>query len=346
LSPNPILEREIEKMNVVRRVLCVLVLLSSSLSLFAIAPSDVATTDIRKLVDVKSIRGAKGSKRIVVPGYRVVFTTRSKVTARAEDWLGSVGGGSSSGAKASMEVVLGNVDFALLQSITDKAHAAFLEDLKASGFDVVTTEQLTASPAFQKMKMAGSTADKPYTRKSPDKNTTYLVASPSSIPLWFTNGDGPVSDQGMSQTNFKAIYEMTREFDALAVFPIMHVDFASLGSSGGKFARRASVNAKAAIFVNPAYTLFFIANPKGGAFARITDGIGVEGDPGEFVTADQASNEAFIGSMQKIGIDFGPVRSKKNMVLQTNPANFDSLASEALAGANVAFRRALQEASK
>src|SRR5687768_4114375 len=93
-----------------------LLLLSLSFSLFAIAPSDVATTDIRKLVDVKSIRGAKGSKRIVVPGYRVVFTTRSKVTARAEDWLGGVGGGSSSGAKASMEVVLGNVDFALLHS--------------------------------------------------------------------------------------------------------------------------------------------------------------------------------------------------------------------------------------
>jgi hypothetical protein len=333
-------------MKILRGVALLTAALSVSLSAFAIAPADVATTDIRKLVDVKSIKGAKGSKRIVVPGYRVLFTTRTKVTARAEDWLGGVGGGKSSGAKASMEVVLGNVDFELLQSIADKSYANFLSDLKASGVDVVSQEEMTKSAAFAKIKASSSTADKPYTRKSPDKNTTYLVLSPTAIPLFFTNWDGPVSDQGMSQTNIRAVMEMSKELDALAVFPIMHIDFASLGSSGGKFARRASVNAKAAVYVNPAYTLYYIANPKGGAFARITDGIGVEGDPGEFVTADQASNEAFIGSMQKIGIDFGPVKSKKNMVLQTNRENFESLASEALSGSNMALRRALQEAMK
>lgn len=78
----------------------------------------------------------------------------------------------------------------------------------------------------------------------------------------------------------------------------------------------------------------------------MTDGIGVEGDPGEFVTADHASNTAFIGSMQRIGIDFGPVKSKKNMVLQTNREQFHSLAVEALSGTNTAFRRAIQEAQK
>lgn len=50
--------------------------------------------------------------------------------------------------------------------------------------------------------------------------------------------------------------------------------------------------------------------------------------------------------MQKIGIDFGPVKSRKNMVLQTNPENFQSLALEALSGTNEAFRRGLQEAMK
>jgi hypothetical protein len=91
-------------------------LLSLAAPAFAIAPGDVATTDIRKLVDVRSIKGAKGAKRVAVAGYRVIFTTCTKVVARAEDWLGGVGGGSSSGAKATMEVVLGNVDFPTLQS--------------------------------------------------------------------------------------------------------------------------------------------------------------------------------------------------------------------------------------
>ena len=93
------------------------------------------------------------------PGYRVIFTTRSKVVARAEDWLGGVGGGSSSGAKATMEVVLGNVDFATLQSIADAAYADFIDELKSSGIEVVPLETITASAAFQKMKITGSTAD-------------------------------------------------------------------------------------------------------------------------------------------------------------------------------------------
>ncbi len=329
-----------------RVAVALLCVLSLSISAFAIAPADVATTDIRKLVDVKSLKAMKGVKRVAVPGYRVIFTTRSKVTANAEDWLGGVGGGKSSGAKATMEVVLGNVDFATLQKITDAAYADFIDDLKAAGIEVVPLETMTASPSFAKMKMTGSTADKPYTKRSRDAKTHYLVASPSAIPLWFSVYDGDISDQGMSQTNMRAVMSMAKELDALMLFPIMHVDFASLGASGGKFARRASVTAKAAIYANPAYTLFYIANDKGGAFARMNDGIGVEGDPGEFVTADHASNASFIEGMQKIGIDFGPVKSKKNMVLQTNPENFHSLALEALTGTNEAFRRGLQEAAK
>jgi hypothetical protein len=319
----------------------------TAMQAWAISPDDVKTTEIRKLVDIKQLKSVKGATRIAVPGYRVIFTTRTKVVANAEDWLGGVGGGRSSGARASMEVVLGNVDFPLLQSITDQAYADFLKQLEATGLEVLTPDAIKSSAAFAKMKIAGSSEAKPYTKKSRDSKTHYLVVSPSAIPLWFTNWDGDISDQGMSQTNMKALFEMARELDATLVYPIMHVDFASVGGSGGKFARRASVSAKAAVYVNPAYTLFYVANGKGGSsFSRISDSIGVEGDPGEFVKADQASNEAFIGSMQKIGIDFGPVRSKKNMVLQANRENFQSLALEALGGSNSALRRGLEEAAK
>lgn len=328
------------------RVLFILTSLVLSLHVFAIAPADVATTDIRKLVDVKSLKGARGVKRVVVPGYRVIFTTSSKVTARAEDWLGGVGGGRSSGAKSTMEVVLGNVEFPLLQSIVDDAYADFVADLQEGGLEVVPVATIQASPNYQKIKFTSSTAEKPYTKASRDRKTQYAVVAPTALPLWFTNWDGDISDQGMSQNNIKAIMSMSKELDALVLFPIMHVDFASLGASGGKFARRASVTAKAAIYSNPAYTLFYIANDKGAAFSRITDGIGVEGDPGEFVAADHASNAAFIKSMQHIGIDFGPVKSRKNMVLQTNPDNFKSLAVEALTGTNEAFRRGIIAAQK
>jgi hypothetical protein len=321
--------------------------LSLPIQSFAISPDEVATADIRKLVDVKSLRGAKGIKRVAVPGYRVIFTTRTKVVARAEDWLGSVGNQRSSGSKATMEVVLGNVDFPTLQAVADAAYADFMEELKSTGLEVVPLESIMKSASFQTMKLTGSTAEKPYTKRSKDRKTDYLVASPTAIPLWFTNFDGDISDQGMmSQTNMRAVMGMAKELDALMIFPLMHIDFATVGGSGGKFARRASVKAKAAVYANPAYTLFYITSDKGGSFARMHDSIGVEGDPGEFVTADQSSNATFIDGMQKIGIDFGPVKSKKNMVLQANRENFQSLALDALKGTNEAFRRGLQEAQK
>ncbi|HEX7707835.1 MAG TPA: hypothetical protein VF701_15360 [Thermoanaerobaculia bacterium] len=316
-------------------------------TMFAIGAQDVATTDINKLVTVKELKSAKGATRVAIPGYRVIFTTRSKHTAKAEDWLGGVGGGrSSSGAKATMEVVLGNIDFETFQKIADDSYADFVKRLEATGLEVVPAEAMRATASFQKIKLTPSNSEKPYTKKSRDGKTFFLVAAPSEVPLWFSNWDGDISDQGFNQNNSRAVSEMAKELDAVVLHPILHVDFATLGGSGGKFAKRATVNAKAAIYVNPSYTLFFIQNAKAGSFARINDGIGVEGDPGEFVTADQASNEAFIGGMQKIGIDFGPVKSKKNMVLQTNKDNFQNLATEALTGANEAFKRGIEAARK
>jgi hypothetical protein len=50
--------------------------------------------------------------------------------------------------------------------------------------------------------------------------------------------------------------------------------------------------------------------------------------------------------MQKIGIDFGPVKSRKSMVLQANRENFQSLPLDALRGSNETLRRGLQETAK
>lgn len=127
-----------------------------------------------------------------------------------------------------MEVVLGKVEFETLQAIADAAYANFMDDLKSSGIEVVSMETIAASASFQKMKMTGSTAEKPYTKRSRDRKIDYIVVSPSAIPLWFTNWDGDVSDQGMNQTNIRAIMSMSKELDALMLYPIMHVDFATV----------------------------------------------------------------------------------------------------------------------
>ena len=70
------------------------------------------------------------------------------------------------------------------------------------------------------MKLTGSAAEKPYTKKSRDAKTRDLVASPSAIPLWFTNWDGDISDQGMSQTNYPIMQSFpSMSFCASRFFP-------------------------------------------------------------------------------------------------------------------------------
>ncbi|HEY0140476.1 MAG TPA: hypothetical protein VGF48_06240 [Thermoanaerobaculia bacterium] len=315
--------------------------------LHAISAKEAATTEVKKLVqDMKPFKGVKAAQRVAIPTYRVLFVTRNKVTARAEDWLGGVGGGSSSGAKASMEVMLGNMDYAALQAIVDAAYADFVAQIKATGVEVVPFETVKASAAYQTLKINGGNAAKPYTKVLPGGQTHVVILSPTEIPLWFTNWDGGITDQGMSQANIKALGNLSKELNAALLYPTMMVDFAALSGSGGKFARRAEVGAQKAVFIHPVGTLFWTQDHRGAAFSRITDGIGAEGDPGAFISGGESNNSGLVKGLQDIGIDIGPAKSKKNLVLEANPAEFSKMALEALGAVNDLYKRALVEAKK
>jgi hypothetical protein len=309
---------------------------------YAIEAKAVAGAEVKKLIDMKAVGATKKSARIAIPGYRVAFVTRNKVSARAEDWLGGVGGGSSSGAKASMEVMLGNIDYAAMQAIADTAYADFVTKMQATGVEIVPLETIKASPQFQKLQLAAATPAKPYTKVLPDGKMHVVIVSPTAIPLWFTNWDGGITDQGMRQGNTKALMAMAKELDAALAFPTVFVDFSVLSGRGNsKFARRASVAAKAAVYVSPVGTLFWSGDYRGFSFARINDGVGADGEPGPFVTGDEASNAGTVKSLMELGIDIGPAKSKKNLVLEADPASFTQLAVEALGGANELYKQAV-----
>jgi hypothetical protein len=104
--------------------------------------------------------------------------------------------------------------------------------------------------------------------------------------------------------------------------------------------------AKAGVYVTPVGTLFWTGNHGGFQFSRINDGIGAEGEPGPFITTEEASNSAWIGSMLDLGINLGPAKSKKNLVLEADPESFSTLAIEALTGANELYKQALTAARK
>ncbi|HEV7766323.1 MAG TPA: hypothetical protein VGQ76_15065 [Thermoanaerobaculia bacterium] len=78
------------------------------------------------------------NNRVAVAGFRVVFVTHNE--ARAIVRASYLPGRETGTAKARMEVDLRGVDDATLQAITDRAYNRFLDQLKATGREVITAD--------------------------------------------------------------------------------------------------------------------------------------------------------------------------------------------------------------
>ncbi len=188
----------------------------------------------------KTVTAFAKSNRVAVSGFRVVFVTHNEARAVVR---GSYLPGRDTGtARAKMEVDLKGVDDATLQAITDRAYTLFLDQLRATGREVVVPE--TASYAGFK------------TVPSPMEVSTGLLRgkafSPSGMPLWWQVGDA-WGDAGLSQKNMRAFNKQSEELQApVTIAPLIVIDFAHMESSGnrsGLVARRAEVGASLAMSI-------------------------------------------------------------------------------------------------
>jgi hypothetical protein len=148
-----------------RRTLCVSALAMALAAVaqrpaFAIAAEEISADNVKDLIELKGSSHSKERKRSQYPVFASCLSRATKVTARSEDWLGGMGGGKSSGSKASMEVMLANVDHALMQSIANDAYPAFVTKMKAAGVEVVAAETLKASETFKSLELTEAVPEK------------------------------------------------------------------------------------------------------------------------------------------------------------------------------------------
>lgn len=310
-----------------------------SLSLFvpslasAVSTAEAETVKISKAIDVGSVKMLfKKKNRAVLAGYQVAFVTRNKATASA--------GLYGSGARATMEAFLGNVDYALMQEIADAAYANHVKRLQEAGIEVVPMEQVKASKAFQALETTPGSAAAPY--KVNFQGADYVVVPASGFPLWFNKYDGLGAAGEQSKKNLKLMAELSKEFDAVVLQPSFGVDFAYMDTSGGAFARKASVEIQGGMAIVPAASVYwgsldYIVYPK------FLDGFWAVGGTGKFVNAEEASNRALVKGLADMGLDIGPVRSKKGVVLEADREAFKARSIELLDGTAVLFKRAVQD---
>lgn len=313
--------------------LLALLSLAVSPNVLAVPSSEAATVKPGKVIDMASVKSQfKKHSRVVIAGYQASFVTHNKATAHAMNLLGS------GTAKASIETFLGNVDQALMKQIADEAYATFVQKMQEAGVEVVPWETVKASKAYAQLETHPQ--QKAYTVKF--QGATYAVVPAAEFPLWFNKYDGLAGGKGSSK-NIKVMGDLSKELDASVIQPSLAVDFAYLDSSGGKFSKRASVEAQNGMLIVPAASVFWGSVPGGLTYAKFTDGFWAEGATGQWTKAGASNNAALVKGLLGLGIDIGPASSKKAIVLAADPVVFKQKTLELLAGAAEVYKRGVQE---
>lgn len=298
----------------------------------AIPVSEAGTAKPGKVIDMAAIKPLfKKKSRAVIAGYQVSFVTHNKASAYA-------GGGG--GARSTMETFLGNVDYALMQEITDAAYATYVKKLQEAGIEVVPLEKVQASANFQALETTPGSAGTPY--KVNFQGADLVVVPATGLPLWFNPYDGLNAAGNKGKKNLKAMAALAKEFDAAVLQPSMSVDFSYLDTSGGMLARKANVEAGNAMYMTPA-TVFWGTTDGGLSFAKFPGGLWSTEPTGKFVKADSDSNLALVKGLGYMGIDIGAVRTKKAIVLEADPVVFKAKTIELLEGASEIYKRAVQD---
>lgn len=304
----------------------------------AVSTREAASVKPGKIIDVSSMKGLFQKKgRVAIAGYQVAFVTRNKATAKAAGMLGS-----GSGAKASLQTFLGNVDHELMQSIVDEAHTKFVAKMQEAGLEVVPMETVKAAAAFQQLETMPTSATKAYSVEF--QGAHYVIVPATGLPLWFNNYDGLAGGKG-SKKNLKVMAQLSKELDAAVLQPSIAIDFAYLEKSGGMLANRASVEAQNGMMVVPAASVFW-GSTEGLTYTKFVDGFWAEGETGKWVNAEEANNRSLVKGLAGLGIDIGPVSAKKAIVLEADRDAFRTKTLEVLEGTSEAYKRGVLEIRK
>jgi hypothetical protein len=305
-------------------------------SAYAITAADCYTASPGKVIDLYGIKKINKPVRLAIAGYQVSFVVRNKATAHAMNVLGR------GTAKSSMETFLGNVDYALMQQITDAAYADFVEQMKATGHQVLSDEEVKGAKAYAKLaKVPVSATNAHYTKM---QNMHIIVVPATGVPLWFNKFDGLSANKGAD--NVQTMGELEKELNAVVLQPSICLDFAYLDAAGGKFARKASVEAQNGMLLVPAATVYWSTGGGGLVYTKFQDGVWVDGPTGKWTNAKSENNASLVKGLAGLGIDIGPVSGKKAIVLEAEPEAFKAKSIEVLKAAHNLYRRGLTDARK
>lgn len=192
-----------------------------------------------------------GTRRVLVPTFRVVFATKAKGSASASRL------GASGSANVHGSYTLAGINDAQLQAITDVVFKRFVDTLRAGGVEVITFTQLPeAQQARLREKVLPAPVRFSYLKRD------YAVFTPAGLPFYAGMGEPVQEAYGfggkLSHIGWAAVEyvegNLAAENQATLVRPTFWVEFIDVETSGNMFSGRASVSGEPGLKITQAQT--------------------------------------------------------------------------------------------
>lgn len=299
---------------------------------------------------------ARRASKVAIAGYRVGFVIKNSAAAYAGAGLSNIGQSTGNirtitqSQNKRIDVALDNVSLALMQAITDRLYADFVERMKAGGRELVPFEQVAQREAFRRIAIAETKAGAAYTVSPTGDQRHFIVMAPTGMPLWFVHGD-QLGNLGPFQIdNWKAISTVSHELQATAVTAQVIVDFARMESSGrSNWSSRASVGADPQLSIAAHHTVltaFHATRPEIGEFswARLKSLAPVAGDYATVRQGDGYSTAGLANAMTMVTGLQGVQISRDRLTFVADPLKYAGLALGGGFGANALMAGVMQAA--
>jgi len=306
--------------------------------------------------NVKTIVGR--TNKVVVAGYRVAFVGRTGAYARGTGSSNTSSGFGwkittvTAGQSKKIDVALRNVNANMMQALTDRMYADFVERLKAGGLEVLPYEALTRSPHFAQVQTFKPKEAGPYTVKHFSDPREYTIMTPTGLPMLFLAAE-QFGDRGlMDLGQMKGIMFSAMDAGAAALMVQVVVDFAETSSSGNnRWVNMAEVDARPVVSLAPERSSYVTAlhssNTIMGEWGTMTleKPVPMSGDFAMVKVIDDpnAMNElskSLFRATVALGGTRGNVLHEELRIFDADPARYGELAMQAGLAANRAFAAA------
>lgn len=221
-----------------------------------VGAQDLKTTE-------KVMKEVKG-KRVFVPLFQVEFIKTSGASSQSY----SVSSGNQSSVRVSYQLT--GVDTASFVAIVNKLYADFVTELKNAGYDVVSKEELLATPQYQELITRGEKANPIELASRLEGGNSALVVAPTGMGVVYLNGFAMAPSvtktlwQGITGSAPEApVAQLADSLKAVPVFAQYVVGFVNLSDTKVKGSGTSSVSAQYRFTIAAAHSKVAFVGEKG-----------------------------------------------------------------------------------